>query len=200
MLTRVAPVLLRYGCPFKFAGTLERVRMLVSDRFDRGAGGKFLTAYPDCDDEQLRALAEELHAATAGLPGPGILSDRAYRPSSLVHYRFGVFHGVTRLGNDGSFEAMLVAPDGELVQDRRRAWYSPPSWAPPDPFAPAPVSAGDVPHARPVLLDGRFVVREAIRHAVKGGVFRAVDQRTGAPVIVKQARSAGALKIGRAHV
>jgi serine/threonine protein kinase len=40
-----------------------------------------------------------------------------------------------------------------------------------------------------VLLGDRFVVRSAIRHANKGGVFRAVDQQTGADVVVKQARA-----------
>jgi serine/threonine protein kinase len=39
-----------------------------------------------------------------------------------------------------------------------------------------------------VLLDGRFLVRHAIRHANKGGVFVAEDQATGQEVIVKQAR------------
>ena len=214
VLMRAAPVLLRHGCSFKFAGTLERVRALVSDRFDRGAGGKFLTVYPDLDDDRLRTLARELHEATLGLPGPGILSDRPYRPGSLVHYRFGVFHGVPRLGNDGTYEAMLVAPDGDLVQDRRDAWFSPPPWAPADPLAatpapvaatpapvaatPAPVAATPAPRAvtparpaatpGPVLLGGRYLVREAIRHAFKGGVYRAVDQRSGAAVVVKQAR------------
>lgn len=35
----------------------------------------------------------------------------------------------------------------------------------------------------------RYTVREAIRHSARGGVFRAVDDRTGARVIVKQARA-----------
>jgi serine/threonine protein kinase len=39
-----------------------------------------------------------------------------------------------------------------------------------------------------VLLAGRFAVHEAIRHANKGGVFRATDTRTGDRVVVKQAR------------
>lgn len=191
VLARSAEVLVRRECAFKFAGTLDRVEALVSHRYDRGAGGKFITAYPDGDDDLLRALAEELHKATEGMPGPGVLSDRSYRPGSLVHYRFGAFGGMSMLGNDGSREAMLVAPDGTLVLDKRKAWFTPPQWAPPDPFAPAQVSpptATDDTTPKPVLLDGRYVVREAIRHAFKGGVFRATDQQTGASVIIKQAR------------
>ncbi|MFI1916572.1 hypothetical protein [Nocardia sp. NPDC020380] len=40
-----------------------------------------------------------------------------------------------------------------------------------------------------VLLDGRFEVHRAIRHANKGGVFEGIDRSTGLAVIVKQARA-----------
>ncbi|MEV0439792.1 class IV lanthionine synthetase LanL [Streptomyces spectabilis] len=187
VLARAADVLLRRSCPFKFARTLTRVEELGSRLCRRGAGGKFLTAYPECDQEELGDLAEELHRATAGLPGPGILSDRPYRPGSLVHYRFGVFTGVPMLGNDGSYEAMLVAPDGRLVPDRREAWFAPPPWAPRDPFRAGADAAPATP--KPVLLDDRYLVRKVIRHAFTGGTFLGTDQKTGNDVVIKQARA-----------
>ncbi|MFC0850000.1 class IV lanthionine synthetase LanL [Streptomyces noboritoensis] len=189
VLARAAEILVRHGCRFKFAGTIGRAGDLVSHRYDRGGGGKFLTVYPELDDAWLRELAAELHRATLGLPGPGILSDRPCFPGSLVHYRYGVFGGVPALGDDGIRGAMLVAPDGRLVPDRRRAWFAPPEWAPRDPFAQggSAVAAGRAAPAE-VLLDGRFLVRGVIRHAFGGGVFRGVDESTGTPVIIKQAR------------
>ncbi|OLF14749.1 class IV lanthionine synthetase LanL [Actinophytocola xanthii] len=193
VLARSAEVLLAHGCPFKFAAGLAQVAELGHRQADRAGGGKFLTAYPDRGPYEFRELAEALHRATEGLPGPGVLSDRRYRPGSLVHYRFGAFGGVRMLGNDGVYESMLVHPDGSLVQDRRTAWFSPPSWAPPDPFGHTRPAAT----RRSVLLNGRYLVREVIRHAFTGGVFRAVDQETGAEVIVKQARPhAGATLAG----
>ncbi|MFI7601324.1 class IV lanthionine synthetase LanL [Actinoplanes sp. NPDC049681] len=187
VLARAAAVLLAHGCSFKFARTLEHVGELGSRRADRGGGGKFLTVYPDTDDDGLRALAEQLHEATRGLPGPGIMSDRRYKPGSLVHYRFGVFRGVPMLSNDGCYEAMLVAPDGSMVLDQRKAWYSPPAWAPRDPFGGDRAAKPAAP--RPVLLNDRYVVNEVIRHSFGGGVYRAEDQHTGDPVVVKQARA-----------
>src|SRR5262245_49662093 len=92
------------------------------------------------------------------------------------------------LGNDGSYEAMLAAPDGTPALDQRKAWYAQPAWAPPDPFTD---EYADGPPARPggpVLLDGRYVVRQAVRHAFTGGVYRARDQHGGTDVILKQAR------------
>ncbi|WP_414167029.1 class IV lanthionine synthetase LanL [Streptoverticillium reticulum] len=187
VLARAADVLVGRRCPFKFAGTPAMVAELVSKGYDRGGGGKFITAYPDGDESQLRELAEELHRVTLGLPGPGILSDRPYRPGSLVHYRFGVHDGIPVLGNDGSYEAMLLAPDGTLARDERNAWFSPPRWAPRDPFVP-PSAAPDGTIAGSVRLDGRYTVRQVIRHAFTGGVYRAVEDDTGRLVVIKQAR------------
>ncbi|MEU5539198.1 class IV lanthionine synthetase LanL, partial [Streptomyces sp. NPDC020362] len=186
VLSRAAEVLVRRGCRFKFAGTLERAGELISRHYERGGGGKFLTVYPEGDDDWLRDLAGELHRATLGLPGPGILSDLPCFPHSLVHYRYGVFNGVTTLDGDGMRAAMLIAPDGTLVRDGRRPWFAPPPWAPRDPFAPRHVA--EPPKPAPVLLHGRFLVHGVIRHAFAGGVYRAVDQDTGDAVIIKQAR------------
>ncbi|HEX4818493.1 MAG TPA: class IV lanthionine synthetase LanL [Nonomuraea sp.] len=187
VLTRATEVLIRNRAAFKFAKGLAQLRELVSIRCDRGAGGKFLTVYPN-DDDHFRRLAEQLHAATEGLPGPAILSDRPYRPGSLVHFRYGGFAAnVTVLDFDGSYVPMLVAPDGSWVMDERLAWFSPPEWAP-SPLPATPPRKPEAQRGQPVLLGGRFLVMEAIRHANRGGVYRATDQTTGAPVIVKQAR------------
>ena len=172
VLARATEVLVAYGCAFKFALGLDRVTEIVSRQVDRGAGADFLTVYPDTDEEVLRELAERLHRSTRGLPGPGVLSDRRYRPGSLVHYRFGAFTGVPRLGNDGLRQAMLLGPGGAVVPDERRAWFWLPPWAPPDPFTPrGPERATTLPYSTtlrggPVLLAGRYAVSEAVRHAV----------------------------------
>ncbi|MCC3776149.1 class IV lanthionine synthetase LanL, partial [Streptomyces sp. UNOB3_S3] len=50
--------------------------------------------------------------------------------------------------------------------------------------SPAPGGAG----AGVVRLNGRYTVRQVIRHAFTGGVYRATDDRTGLPVVIKQAR------------
>ena len=188
VLHRAAHVLVSGRCQFKFAARAERVEELTSVRYDRAQCGKFITAYPR-DDDHFRDLAEALDRATAGLPGPAILSDRPYRKGGLVHYRYGAFGGVPVLTNDGSYEARLQAPDGTAVEDVRRPWFSPPAWAG-LPFAGPPGRASAAPATpKPVLLRDRYLVREAIRHSARGGVYRALDQQSGAEVVVKQARS-----------
>lgn len=194
VLHAAGQVLLVNGCQFKFAKDLDRVTELTSIRYDRAQAGKFVTAYP-ADEKELHRLAELLCDATAGMPGPAILSDRRYRPGSIVQYRFGAFRGVPVLTNDGSFEARLAAPDGSLVPDPRKPWFTPPAWVPPlmpplmppEPQATAP-AAGPKP-ARPTLADGRFEVLRALRHSARGGVYQATDTKTGYSVLIKEARA-----------
>ncbi|WP_163505161.1 class IV lanthionine synthetase LanL [Fodinicola acaciae] len=188
VLRQATEVLLSHRAAFKFAKGLEQVAQLNSTRYQRGGSGKVITVYPD-DDDHFRLLAEELHKATHGLAGPAILSDRRYRPDSLVHYRYGGFTDqLTRLDIDGSYVPMVVAPDGTWIEDRREPWFSAPSWAPhPLPHATAPVDPPR-PRGNPVLIGGRFLVAEAIRHSNRGGVYRALDQDTGKRTILKEAR------------
>ncbi|MGW3152088.1 class IV lanthionine synthetase LanL [Streptomyces sp. NPDC001177] len=187
VLHRSARVLVRHSCSFKFAARAEHIEALTSRRYDRTQCGKFITAYPR-DDDHFRELAEALDRATAGLPGPVILSDRPYRQGSLVHYRYGAFEGVPYFSNDGARQVRLRAPDGTLVEDPRKPWFCPPHWTefplpgPPGLAARAP----DVPGR--VLLHQRYAVHGAIRHSARGGVYRAVDRNTGAAVVVKHAR------------
>lgn len=201
VLHQAARVLIGQECAFKFAATLARVCQLTSRDADRAQAGKFITVYPRADD-QLPELAARLHEATAGLPGPAILSDRAYREGSPVHYRFGAFTGVPVLTNDGFFEARLEAPDGSLVEDVRQPWFCPPAWARP-PFDDGPPGRSGVAPAdpKPVLLADRFRVERAISHSARGGVYRATDRQTHRPVVIKQARAhvAGLSLVGDAR-
>lgn len=189
VLARAVAVLLEHNdCAFKFARGIAQLGELLAADVNRGSGGKFITVYP-ADDAQFQRLATALDRATEGFPGPAILSDRRLRPDSLVHYRFGVFGAQSVLTNDGSFESMLTGPDGQQVKDQRLPWFSPPAWAAlplPAPAPPLPAAKPAVPG--PVLIGNRFAVREAIKNSYGGGVFRATDQKTGADVIVKQAR------------
>ncbi|MFG2952444.1 class IV lanthionine synthetase LanL [Streptomyces sp. NPDC048291] len=189
VLEKALEVLLRDESAFKFVRSLEQVSALNSRATPRGSSGKFITVYPASDTTAAR-LALELHGATAGLAGPRILSDQPYAPNSLVHYRYGAFVGRRRLSDQGLLVWFIEDPDGNPVEDKRTGQYSPPSWAvSPFPAAvPLPPRQEKKAAGRPVLLGGRFSVREAIRHTNKGGVYRGTDVTTGAPVVIKETR------------
>ncbi|AYN38115.1 hypothetical protein D9753_03225 [Streptomyces dangxiongensis] len=188
VLAKALDVLLLEESAFKFARSLEKVSALNSRATPRGNSGKFITVYPRSDADAAR-LAEKLHRVTAGLAGPRILSDQPYAAHSLVHYRYGSFVGRRWLADNGLLVWFIEDPDGNPVEDKRTGQYSPPPWAVcPFPAAvPVPPRPADA-ASGPVLLGGRFEVREAIRHTNKGGVYRGTDVRTGAAVVIKEAR------------
>ncbi|GHE15474.1 hypothetical protein GCM10010339_90320 [Streptomyces alanosinicus] len=197
VLERAGRVLVAHGCAFKCAVAPRVTAELTATRAARAQSGTFLTAYPD-NDVQLGLIAEQLYQATLGLPGPAVLSDRRYRPDSVVHYRYGCFARPRVLNDEGFYEGRPTAPDGTSTPDERNPWFSPPAWA------KAPFSASASPPAAPrrrggpVLLAGRYPVKEAVRHSNRGGVHRAEDTRTGEAVLLKEARShVGADPAGR---
>ncbi|WP_246366364.1 class IV lanthionine synthetase LanL [Nonomuraea rhodomycinica] len=183
-LARVSRVLTEARCAFKFPARLSDYWKLLEPHCSRAQAGKFITVYPLDDAESVR-LAALLDDATRGLPGPVILSDRPYRKGGIVHYRYGAFSGHRVLGNDGFYEIRLRSPQGLLVPDERRPSFSPP------PFATCPFevpAASPRPRAAAVMLNDRFIVREAVRHANRGGVYLAEDTTTGHDVVVKEGR------------
>ncbi|MFJ9900987.1 class IV lanthionine synthetase LanL [Streptomyces sp. NPDC091280] len=188
VLVRALDVLLPEDSVFKFVRSLDQVGALNSRATPRGNAGKFITVYPSSDGDAAR-LALALHEATAGLAGPRILSDQPYAPQSLVHYRYGAFVGRRRLSEQGLLVWFIEDPDGNPVEDRRTGQYAPPPWA----VSPFPASLPLPPRKEeagrsPVVLGGRFSVREAIRHTNKGGVYRGTDVTTGGGVVIKEAR------------
>ncbi|MEV0187286.1 class IV lanthionine synthetase LanL [Kitasatospora purpeofusca] len=127
VLAAVTEVLAEDPCAFRFATGPAQLHELNSRHIEQGSAGKFITVYP-VGEAQFRRLAAALHRATDGLPGPAVLSDRPYRPGSLVHYRYGAIAAPAELGNDGGYRSMLRGPDGERVEDVRGASYRIPSW------------------------------------------------------------------------
>lgn len=193
VLAAVMPVLLQEAVPFKFAATRNQIGQLNTVNSPREAAGKFVTVYP-LNDAQAVRIAQVCDRATQGLTGPAILSDRPIRPGSLVHYRYGAFQDDRVFDGDGTYLYVIRDPDGNPVHDERRAWYTPPGWVT-NPFATAvPAPNGNGSHAaplpgRPILLNDRYVVHQALKHANKGGVYLAEDRTTGSNVVIKEARA-----------
>src|SRR5882672_471511 len=119
VLTGVMPVLLGERVPFKFAANRTQVALLNCADTPRGGAGKFITVYP-LDDAQAVRIAQACDHATEALQGPAILSDRALRPGSLVHYRYGAFEGFGVFDEDGQMTPVIRDPSGKPVPDERQ--------------------------------------------------------------------------------
>ncbi len=191
-LEAVVPVLVRERVAFKFVAARQAVARINSSNAPREVAGKFITIYP-LDDDQAVQIGQACDRATATLNGPAILSDRPLRRGSVVHYRYGAFVQDRVFDDDGVLVEVLRDPDGRLIPDERRAWFTPPAWTR-DPFSASEAKArrrgrrGVTPGTGPVLLNGRYMVRHALKLANKGGVYVAEDRDSGQLVVMKEAR------------
>lgn len=175
--------------PFKHLSAPLFYRLTNSRHASRSQAGKFITAYP-ADVPSARTLMEALREALADEVGPYVLSDRRYRDSRTVYYRYGGFASTERLRPDGTRELLIRDGTGRLVPDRRGvSFYLPEGIT--DPFAlpqeAGPVPGGDAAGDGPLSLYG-FVIESPIRHSNAGGTYRARYGETGRQVCIKEAR------------
>jgi hypothetical protein len=183
VLERALPVLLAERLVFKVAASpMDLVRL------NRGEGGqsqvgKFITVYP-ADDQQAVRMAVALDAATAGLPGPKVPSDRPLRPGSLVHYRYGAFATHWFQPPTGEVVPAIRTPGGAWEPDTRLTAFSRPAWAP-DPF----LAAGATTPKDPVnlLVADRYLSVGILHQSWRSTVRLAFDTLAREPRVLKQA-------------
>jgi hypothetical protein len=181
LLRAALPLCIARQCAFKVISRYDLATHMASKSVSRGSAGKFVTIYPRTEAEFVQLMAE-LHQATSDLKGPYILSDRRYRDSKVLHYRYGGFKLIQRLDDKGKPQACIRKPDGELVPDIRTPYYSLPDWVT-EPFPDLQLTSQDIP-----VLNQRFQVEQALSFSNSGGVYKALDLQTQQQVVVKEAR------------
>lgn len=174
LVDRLVPVLLDWGCAFKLARSTRVLTRLNDGHRSPGTVGKAFTVYPAAD--RVREVGLGLAALLHGEQGPRVPSDRAVDPTAPVYYRYGPFAWSWGADANGRPVTLVHGPDGALATPR----YRQPPW-PTDPFTGG--TAGDA------VLAGRYRVVDGLLGSGRGTVYRAVDERDGAAVVVKQARA-----------
>lgn len=181
MLADAAALLLEQDVPFKFANDCRTMRMMTSKRWPRGGSGKFITVYPHTEGEFIQVI-EALYQALGTRTGSYILSDRRYKDSRCLYYRYGGIIQVSHLDIMGKRIPMLVGPSGEHMPDRRNPYFESPPWAQ-DPFPSDEDGIGDR-----SLNEGRYLVESALGFSNTGGVYLSIERATGRQVVIKEAR------------
>jgi tRNA A-37 threonylcarbamoyl transferase component Bud32 len=167
---------------FKYLRSEQQLIMANEKNSPRESSGKFITIYPR-DDDDFATILRELEPRLSGYAGPYILSDLRYRTGPL-YVRYGAFRRLWCTGTDGEPVLARRGTDGELVPDVR-----PPFFTVPDGVGLPDLLAPDLAERRrPIDEDFPYRIQSAIRFANGGGIYRAVDERTGTPVVIREAR------------
>lgn len=171
LLRRVLPILSERSVHFKIARDLTVLGMLNEGALGDTQVGKFATLYP-ADTRSARTLARELIAATEGLHGPRIVTDRHL--GAVVYTRYGPISPEMRRNRLGLFEP------ADAAKGNAAAYRVPFTLLEglEDPFFDFPVVPDDAPADTAVrpLGPGYLVTSVISRHA-KGCVYEAIDLR-----------------------
>ena len=186
ILERSIRVCVDYQVPFKFLSSPSIFSRLLGKGSFREASGKFITIYPS-DDSQFLLIMEALYEQTSEFKGSYTLSDKPYKDSQVLFYRYGAFWGYPELSVFGHQDVLLRSPEDELVPDGRSAYFNPPDWAS-DPLGEKTDENDEWAGTTIYLKEGRYRVEAAIHFSLTGGVYKAVDMDTGKTVIIKEAR------------
>ncbi|MFF3499807.1 class III lanthionine synthetase LanKC [Streptomyces sp. NPDC003247] len=182
VLDVVADTCFAEDVPFKHVSARFFFLFLHHKHAPRAQSGKFCAVYPPDDDTARRLLgrlADALHAED----GTYVLSDRRYRDSRTVHYRYGAFTRRGRLLPDGTREPLLRDGHGRDAVDLRRPAFTLPDGIT-DPF----VAEEPAPHRGAIRIRD-YEVLQVLQPSNAGGAYRARDTRTGRLVLLKEARA-----------
>ncbi|MDC8757474.1 class III lanthionine synthetase LanKC [Janthinobacterium fluminis] len=190
ILGKVVPVCVAYGVDFKFASDRKILGGLLSKNCSRGSGGKFITIYPP-NYEAFTNMLDALYPQLMDENGPHILSDKQYKDSTVLHYRYGGFHSFPILNVDGSSKLCILDDKFEYLEDVRTPVFSLPGFVSdkldyPDPEMDGELESEEDNERRP--FGGKYEILSVIKFSNAGGVYLAKNAQTQASTIVKEAR------------
>lgn len=181
LLDTVLPILVENEVCFKIVRRQDFYLSLVSKESQRSSSAKYITIYP-LHTEHFKALIELLYNATRDFKGPFVLTDKRYKDSSVVYYRYG---GFLLQSTDSNHKGSPVIKDlqGNYVEDSRTPGQAIPHWIE-DPFYKTPkTSAKDS-----IVLNERYKVESSLSYSSSGGVYNAYDLIEKRDVIIKESR------------
>src|SRR5512140_2443059 len=128
MLTTVSARCCERSTEFKFVSDRKIHREILSKNIQRPTGGKFITIYPNSYRESELLLAV-LYADLMDFDGPYILSDRQYRDSKVLFYRYGGFSAFTEIDVYGARKSLILDGEYRHFEDERTAGVIVPEFA-----------------------------------------------------------------------
>ncbi len=183
VLSIATRLFVRQGTAFKFAIDEFILSLQNGKSWSRSGSGKFITGYP-ADAAKCRALLDLLCDSLYGYDGPYVLSDRRYKDSRVVHYRYGGFTPNKRLTARGERIHLLRMPGGQLREDLRKPYFDLPAEVPD--LVPDTTDHQD--GSTMTLKNGRYIIESAISFSNSGGVYLGRDRPNDRQVVIKEAR------------
>lgn len=171
ILAITIPILIDHQISFKFCRDEFCLNLLNDFNIPRANASKFIVIYPR-NDEIFKNLIEILYHQLINLTGPKVFSDKKYRDSKIVFYRYGSFLPKYHLNDYGEKIPVMEFPSStdrtEITIDKRHYNFTlPPDVE--DPFNQN--NRGIIFDKSSVLLNKKYKIDQVLSISAKGGVF-----------------------------
>jgi hypothetical protein len=190
VLDAVVQVCTAHATEFKFASDPFILRKLISKNAARQAGGKFVTIYPQ-SIAVFEQILEALYLRLKDEQGPYILSDRRYKDSNVVFYRYGGFRSFSEQNVLGKTRSMYLNDRFEFIEDERVPRFNVPDFVSDGKWGLIEMDAADADDEADTgnsHFGGRYDINAVIKYTNAGGIYTASDAGNGDAVVIKEAR------------
>lgn len=192
-LDKVVSICVAHDTEFKFASDPKILKQLLSKTCSRSSSGKFATIYPK-DVTTFKSILEALYQELKDEKGPYILSDKPYRDSKVIYFRYGGFKSLSGQTVDGEKTAYILNDRHTYVEDVRQASFYLPEFIQKE-FSEIfsseelgiETQTDDQDNESP-YFNGCYDVTAVIKASNAGGVYLANDINTQQSVLIKEAR------------
>ena len=181
ILEKVVKLAVEHQMCFKFATNEENFMYINSKNIARASAGKFIVLYPD--EKEFEMVLEELYIILNKYQGPYILSDRPYKDSEVIYYRYGEILPIKINDEYGTVTTKMIDKERKLIVDSRK------------PFFVLPHGICDCVHIynqstdtkKESVLLKKYKIIKALHFSSQGGVYLAEDCNEK-KYIIKEAR------------
>lgn len=162
---------------WKYLKTPEAIEYNFSDQESSAESGKFITIYPQ-NIEHLKEILEELYSLIpSDQKGIYILSDRNYKDSNCIFYRYGCIEVDETILEDGF--PTLYGPHGEKWQDYQKHYFELPDWI---------EDIQEPIEYKPSYLSEHYQIVELLKESNGGNVYLAESKHNHQKVIIKESK------------
>lgn len=126
VLTTVSQIMLENKTSFKFAYYLSDYLLLSDKNINPSQFGKYITIYPK-NNTEFKLLLDILYKKLHNLSGVRVPSDKRYKNSKIISYRFGGFFPQIFMTNTGDMTYKILDGEGNFVSDDRKTYFKLPA-------------------------------------------------------------------------
>ena len=174
----VSKLLERERTMYKCLSDFDKIYKNFSENESSAESGKFITIYPKNREHCVDLLEKLYQKIPCDFQGIYILSDRKYKNSNNIFYRFGC--NIVNEANLIDGLPSMYGPDGEVWQDYQKSYFDLPKWI------------EDIQEPQifeDTYMSNNYEINSIIKSSNGGNIYLANSKKYNRKVVIKECRN-----------